>query len=140
MPRERRRRRRRGPPRPSSSARPLEIAQPGEDADPRDEGPPRPWWRPTLHVVVAFSGGLWIGATLSFADTASAAGLLIGVAGLALGGARLVSNRIRDNRIRAARERARTAEAYDQLGVEVSAEDEDPDPLSEAGAPAGRDR
>ncbi|PZC44890.1 MAG: hypothetical protein DK306_001665 [Chloroflexi bacterium] len=73
-------------------------------------------------VVVVFSGGLWVGATLSFADTASAAGLLIGVAGLALGGARLLSNKLRADRLRAIRAR----KAMDGAGLsedEVSGPD-----------------
>ena len=52
-----------------------------------------------------------MGATLSFADTASAAGLLIGVAGLALGGARLLSNKLRADRLRAIRARKAMEEA-----------------------------
>ena len=90
----------------------------------------RPWWRPTLPVVVAFSGGLWIGATLSFADTASAVGLFVGVLGLALGGARLLSNRIRADRVRAARERAAIEDEDEDYVTEIDFEDADLDDVS----------
>ena len=108
MPRERRRRRRR--PRAQARGKPVQIEEARGDDSAVARG--RPWRRPTLAVVMAFSGGLWIGATLSFADWASGVGLLVGVLGLALGGARLVSNRIRRDRLRAARARRESAEAY----------------------------
>lgn len=53
-----------------------------------------------MPLLIAFSGGLWIGAMLSFADTASAVGLIIGVLGLAIGGARLLGQRLREDRVR----------------------------------------
>ena len=99
MPRRRRRRRRSraqtdaGPPTSGRPEAPAPIA-----------APPRPWWRPTVAVVIAFSAGLWVGATLSFADTASGAALLAGALGMGLGGARLLSNKMRRDRLRAARE------------------------------------
>lgn len=55
-------------------------------------------------MVAAFSSGLWIGATLSFADAASGVGLIIGVLGLAISGARLLGQRLREERLRARRE------------------------------------
>ncbi len=97
MPRQRRRRRRRA--RPTSDApRPASGAVVG--GPPRSEIEGRPWWRPTLAVVVAFSAGLWLGATLSFGDTTAFAGLLVGAVGLGLGGSRLLSNRLRRQRLR----------------------------------------
>lgn len=125
MPRERRRRRRRRPRAQSGAgAAPSPLIEQGgrsEQGDAararpsvrRSVAATRPWWRPTLPVLVAFSGGLWIGATLSFADSASAVGLLVGVLGLALGGARLLSNRIRESRLRDARARGDAYEASD---------------------------
>lgn len=100
MPRQRRRRRRRSraqtAPGPAGSERPQAPAPVA--------APPRPWWRPTVAVVIAFSAGLWVGATLSFADSASGAALLAGALGMGLGGARLLSNKLRRDRLRAARE------------------------------------
>ena len=95
MPRQRRRRRRRA----QGSIAPIEAA-PGRGEERRA----RPRWRPTLPLLIAFSGGLWIGATLSFADEASAVGLIIGVLGLAIGGARLLGQRLREDRVRKRRE------------------------------------
>lgn len=120
MPRERRRRRRRSRAQPGTPGwTPPEIEEGGGDDDLR-VARGRRWWQPTLPVLVAFSGGLWIGATLSFADTASAAGLLFGVLGLSLGGARLISNRIRGNRRREARARRRGASGNDERRGGVS--------------------
>ncbi|MDE2640594.1 MAG: hypothetical protein OXI03_08440, partial [Chloroflexota bacterium] len=97
---QRRRRRRR--------SRAQTAAGPGGSERPQAPAPvaasPRPWWRPTVAVVIAFSAGLWVGATLSFADTASGAALLAGALGMGLGGARLLSNKLRRDRLRAARE------------------------------------
>ena len=99
MPRRRRRRRR---------SRAQTDAGPGGSERPEAPAPvaapPRPWWRPTVAVVIAFSAGLWVGATLSFADSASGAALLAGALGMGLGGARLLSNKLRRDRLRAARE------------------------------------
>ena len=101
MPRQRRRRRRRA--RAERDAQPQGSGQQSPAPAPV-AAPPRPWWRPTVAVVIAFSAGLWVGATLSFADTASGAALLAGALGMGLGGARLLSNKLRRDRLRAARE------------------------------------
>ncbi len=102
MPRQRRRRRRRS--RAQTDAGPRDSGRPAAPAPPAPAAPPRPWWRPTVAVVIAFSAGLWLGATLSFADSASGAALLAGAVGMGLGGARLLSNKLRRDRRRAARE------------------------------------
>ena len=99
MPRRRRRRRRS---RAQTDAAPRGAERPEVPAP--VAAPPRPWWRPTVAVVIAFSAGLWVGATLSFADTASGAALLAGALGMGLGGARLLSNKLRRDRLRAPRE------------------------------------
>ncbi|MXY80323.1 MAG: hypothetical protein F4Y94_11760 [Chloroflexi bacterium] len=102
MPRQRRRRRRRA--RAERGAQPQGSGQQSASLAPVDAVRVRPWWRPTVAVVIAFSAGLWVGATLSFADTASGAALLAGALGMGLGGARLLSNKLRRDRLRAARE------------------------------------
>ena len=97
MPRQRRRRRRRAQ---TTAGAPRAASGPGAGGPPQSETDGRPWWRPTLTVVVAFSAGLWLGVTLSFGDTTAFAGLLVGAAGLGLGGSRLLSNRLRRQRLR----------------------------------------
>ncbi len=88
MPRQRRRRRRHEP-RRSRAAAP-DLLQRAAD--------PRPWWKPTLGVVVAFSAGLWLGGTLSVVEVAGGAALILGALGVGMGGARLLGRRLRERR------------------------------------------
>ena len=83
----------------------------------REDALPRPWWRPTLPMLIAFSGGLWIGAMLGFANEAAGVGLILGILGLAIGGARLLGQRLRQQRLLA------RAEALERDG-EPSGEDD----------------
>jgi hypothetical protein len=65
----------------------------------------RPWWKPTLATVFAFSLGLWLGGTASVADVASGGALILGAIGVAATSARLLRNRLYENRLRSIRER-----------------------------------
>ncbi len=88
MPRQRRRRRR-----PRSRRGPqgaLRRAAPGLEL--------RPWWRPTVGIVLAFSVGLWLGALLAFSETVGAVAFLAGALGMGMGLSRLLTGRLRERR------------------------------------------
>lgn len=106
MPRQRRRRRRASatPPPPADSQSSSTVAQ-----------VVRPWWKPTLGIVLAFSLGLWLGGVLSVADSATAVALVGGAVGVGLSGARLFRLRLYRQRVEA-RERRMRAEQRDDLG------------------------
>ena len=105
MPRQRRRRRS-----PASSPAPAGTSTANTDASP---GTLRPWWKPTLGIVFAFSLGLWLGGTASVADVASGVALIAGAIGIAVTSARLLRNRLYENRLRAMRERRDREERFD---------------------------
>ena len=98
MPRQRRRRRR--PPTNAPSAGSVSPAARGSDSNII-----RPWWKPTLGIVFAFSLGLWLGGTASVADVASGVALAGGAIGVAITSARVLRNRLYQNRLRAMCER-----------------------------------
>ena len=104
MPRQRRRRRR-----PQSRVSASTVGAPLNGAISSDARSVndviRPWWKPTLGVVFAFSLGLWLGGTASVADAASSVALAVGALGVAIASARLLRNRLYSNRLRALRER-----------------------------------
>ena len=104
MPRQRRRRRRAGattPPRADPLSSSASVAQ-----------VVRPWWKPTLGIVLAFSLGLWLGGVLSVADSATAVALVGGAVGVGLSGARLFRLRLYRQRVEA-RERMRAEQRDD---------------------------
>ena len=95
MPRQRRRRRRAiQPARDRTQERQQERRQETE----RHQLVLRPWWKPTLGIVFAFSFGLWLGGTLSLTDVLSAIALIGGAIGMGAAAARLMSSRMRENR------------------------------------------
>ncbi len=75
----------------------------------------RPWWKPTLGIVLAFSLGLWLGGVLSVADSATAVALVGGAIGVGLSGARLFRLRLYRQRVEARARRMR-AEQRDDPG------------------------
>lgn len=106
MPRQRRRRRR-----ASATLPPRADSQSNSTV----EQVVRPWWKPTLGIVLAFSLGLWLGGVLSVTDSATAVALVGGAIGVGLSGARLFRLRLYRQRVEA-RERRMRAEQRDDPG------------------------
>ncbi len=134
MPRQRRRRRRANQPARDRTQAKQEARRQGNQGRrhsplPTDAGAPadsllRPWWKPTLGIVFAFSFGLWLGGTLSLSDVLSAAALIGGAIGMGTALARLMGTRLREKRV----ERWRARQRFDDSAADAAAEDEYEDP------------